>query len=237
MAKAGSHLHTHKVNTWNHWHEVKTSPTAELIKHVSTTHTLPNKTCCTKYDCVAHTGSITGSSLPRDPSETEVQHPAAAAPLPPTRCALREQSTQVFIKRIMPACTCVYMYEWIFPPQTLQVEAKVALEPWRCIIRPWMKARGDKHSWTMRPSFTPCWAHTHLKPAYPQCNTWLKWIAPLEPTQCHYRITQPAPRSHKCQLWVWYNPSGPSLSTLYPIQLVLMYFNKNCFRLILPWHR
>lgn len=33
---------------------------------------------------------------------------------------------------------------------------------------------GDKHSWTMKPSFTPYRIHTHLKSTYPQCNIWLK---------------------------------------------------------------
>lgn len=65
---------------------------------------------CAEDDGVAQTGSITSSNLlgePRPASETEVHHPVAAAPLPPTRHAARDQSAWLLIRRIMPVCTCV----------------------------------------------------------------------------------------------------------------------------------
>lgn len=195
-------------------------------------------------DCVALTGSITGSSLPRDPSPVCVcvwkgcgTTPCCTALLPPTR---PRQSTWLLISGIMPFCTWVYVWMNISsadPP----LGGKGCF--WSMALRNPALNEGwggeDKHSWTMRASFTPCCTHTHLKSAYPQCNTWVKSILPhtgsnAVPLQNNI---PPSPKSHKCQLWLRYNPSGPLLSILYPIQLVLIYFNKTCFWLILPWNR
>ena len=123
-------------------------------------------------DCLTLTGSITGSS---PASETR----CCTAPLPPTRRAFGEQSARLLVRRIMPVCTRVCVWMNISSPDP-PLGGKGCFGS-MAVHNPLLnEGRGgeDKHSRTMRPSFTPCCTHTHLKSAYPQCNSWLKWIIP-----------------------------------------------------------
>ena len=106
-----THTHTH-TQSRNHWHEVKTSPTAELIKHVSTTHTLPNKNvlcwgwwlCCTHWEHhwlqPSHSAQPSGWDMRHNTLPQRLQYHLLALPWGSNQRGLH-------MRRIMPACTCV----------------------------------------------------------------------------------------------------------------------------------
>lgn len=79
--------------------EVRTSLTAELIKHISTNHRQTNKICCAEHDdvCVSLTGSITDKT------------PPPGASFLPTHHGLRKQAPQCFIRRLMTVYTSTYV--------------------------------------------------------------------------------------------------------------------------------